>query len=134
MNLKEHYRAYIACLNSRDLDGLGEFVSDTVIHNGSEIGPAGYREMLAGDYRNIPDLRFVVDLLVSDATTVASRLRFECHPKAEFLGLQVDGRLVIFHENVFYRFVDGKIQEVWSVIDKSEIERQLPLLEALVRE
>ena len=31
-------------------------------YKGSKIGLNGYREMLAGNYRDIPDLRFVVDL------------------------------------------------------------------------
>lgn len=125
MNLADHYRAYTACLNARDLERLGEYVSDGVIHNGSKIGLKGYREMLAGNYRDIPDLRFVVDLLLADASTVASRLRFDCRPRGEFLGLRIDGRQVVFHENVFYRFSEGKITQVWSVIDKGEIEKQL---------
>jgi predicted ester cyclase len=125
MNLANIYQAYIACLNERQLDRLGEYVGDSVIYNGSTIGLTGYREMLAGNYRDIPDLRFVIDLLLCDSSTVASRLRFDCRPSAAFLGLRVDGRHVVFHENVFYRFAGGRIQEVWSVIDKSEIEKQL---------
>ncbi len=125
MNLSEHYQAYIACLNARELERLGEYVSDGVNYNGSKIGLNGYREMLAGNYRDIPDLRFEVDLLLSNSSTVASRLRFDCRPAAEFLGLQIDGRHVVFHENVFYRFAEGRIREVWSVIDKGEIEKQL---------
>lgn len=125
MNLANTYQAYIACLNERQLDRLGEYVEESVVYNGSTIGLIGYREMLAGNYRDIPDLRFVIDLLLCDSSTVASRLRFDCRPRAEFLGLRVDGRHVVFHENVFYRFADGRIQEVWSVIDKSEIEKQL---------
>jgi predicted ester cyclase len=125
MNLATVYQAYIDCLNERQLDRLGEYVGDFAIHNGSPIGLAGYRAMLVGNYRDIPDLRFVIDLLLSDSSKVASRLRFDCRPKAEFLGLPVDGRHVVFHENVFYRFADRKIQEVWSVIDRSEIEKQL---------
>jgi predicted ester cyclase len=42
-----------------------------------------------------------------------------------FLGLQVGGKTVSFSENVFYEFRDGKIREVWSVIDKAAIESQL---------
>lgn len=30
-----------------------------------------------------------------------------------------------FCENVFYEFRDGKIRQVWSVIDKAAIEAQL---------
>jgi predicted ester cyclase len=125
MNLAEIYEAYIACLNAHDLSRLDGYVADSVIYNGQLIGLAGYREMLAGNYRDIPDLRFVIDRLLSDLSTVASRLRFDCRPKAEFLGLRVDRRHVVFHENVFYRFAEGRIREVWSVIAKGEIEKQL---------
>ena len=125
MNLERTYEAYIACLNARDLSRLGDYVGDDVIYNGIEIALHGYREMLAGNYRDIPDLRFVIDLLLCDALTVASRLRFDCRPEADFLGLQVNGRHIVFHENVFYRFASGKIREVWSVIDKDAIEKQL---------
>ena len=56
---------------------------------------------------------------------VAARLRFDCTPAGAFLGLPVNGRRVSFAENVFYRFLRGKIVEVWSVIDKTAIEAQL---------
>jgi predicted ester cyclase len=42
-----------------------------------------------------------------------------------FLGLRVDGRTVTFAENVFHEFADGRITEVWSVLDKAAIEAQL---------
>lgn len=125
MDLSEHYQNYIACINARELHRLGEFVSEEVIYNGRFIGLDGYRDMLAGNYHDIPDLRFVIELLVADTAAVASRLYFNCKPKAEFKGLQIDGQQVEFHENVIYRYRDGKIAEVWSVIDKAEIEKQL---------
>jgi len=37
----------------------------------------------------------------------------------------VNGRRVSFCENVFYAFRDGRIEQVWSVIDKVAIEAQL---------
>ncbi|MDR5667759.1 ester cyclase, partial [Burkholderia cenocepacia] len=55
----------------------------------------------------------------------ACRLRFACAPKGTFMGLAVDGRKVTFAENVFYEFHEGKIRQVWSVIDKAAIEQQL---------
>lgn len=127
MDLAKTYQEYIACLNTRNLDRLGEYVEESAVHNGRKIGLTGYREMLKGNYRVIPDLRFHIEFLLTDSSTVASRLRFDCRPRAEFLGLQIDGQHVVFHENVFYRFAEGKIHEVWSLIDKDEIERQLRL-------
>jgi hypothetical protein len=57
MNLAKIYEAYIACLNARELNRLDEYVGDSVIYNSSKIGLTGYRELLAGNYRDIPAIR-----------------------------------------------------------------------------
>lgn len=125
-DLAARYRAYIDCLNRQDWANLGDFVGDDVRHNGNRLGLDGYRAMLERDFEDIPDLRFTIGLLVADDRHVGSRLDFTCSPKGMFLGLPVDGRTVSFSENVFYRFDDGRIADVWSILDKVAIERQLP--------
>ncbi len=124
-DLSALYRAYIDCLNRRAWDELGRFVHGDVVHNGRALGLSGYRAMLEGDVRLIPDLHFAVDMLVCDASTVAARLQFACTPAGDFLGLAVDGRRVSFSENVFYRFEDGTIRTVWSIVDRAAIEAQI---------
>jgi predicted ester cyclase len=124
-DLSDIYSAYIACLNAQDWDKLGQFVGDGVSHNGRRLGLSGYRAMLERDFLEIPDLRFNIHLLISDPPTIASRLRFDCRPKGSFLGLAVNGKRVWFTENVFYQYRDGKIDQVWSVVDKAAIEAQL---------
>ena len=119
------YRGYIACLNKQDWVRLGQFVHDDVRYNGQLTGLSGYRELLERDFREIPDLRFNIHLLISEPPHVACRLRFDCTPKGNFLGLGVNGRKVSFTENVFYEFDRQKIKTVWSVIDKAAIEAQL---------
>ncbi|AMH43675.1 MULTISPECIES: ester cyclase [Burkholderiaceae] len=123
--LADIYRAYIACLNKQDWPQLGQFVHADASHNGKRFGLAGYRGMLERDFDEIPDLHFNIQLLVADPPFIASRLAFACTPKGTFLGLPVNGRTVSFAENVFYQFREGKIAEVWSVIDKAAIEAQL---------
>jgi predicted ester cyclase len=125
VNLETIYRGYLACLNAQDWRNLGQFVGAGARRNGVFLGLAGYRAMLEADFRAIPDLAFVIDLLAVDAPHVAARLVFDCSPLGVFLGLPVDGRRVSFAENVFYRFEEGKIIEVWSLIDKAAIEAQL---------
>ncbi|NIC06566.1 ester cyclase [Billgrantia bachuensis] len=119
------YRDYIACLNRQDWPSLERFVHEDVKHNGEQLGVSGYRRMLERDSSEIPDLFFHVELLVADPPFIASRLRFHCTPRGNFLGLAVCGRRVSFAENVFYEFRGKKIAEVWSVIDKAAIEAQL---------
>lgn len=124
-DLANAYRAYIACLNRQDWSALGQFVHDDVTHNARPLGLSGYRAMLEQDFRDIPDLRFEIEMLISEPPRIAARLKFDCTPVGTFLGLAINGRRVSFCENVFYEFRDGKIWRVWSVIDKAAIEAQL---------
>jgi len=124
-DLAETYRAYIACLNRQDWPSLGQFVDDDVVHNGRSVGLSGYRAMLERDFRDIPDLRFDIALLISDPPRIAARLQFDCTPVGTFMGLAVNGKRVSFCENVFYEFGNDRIRQVWSVIDKPAIEAQL---------
>lgn len=124
-DLSDVYRNYIACLNQQDWPRLEQFVDDVVSYNAQQIGLSGYRKMLERDFLEIPDLQFDIQLLISDAPYIASRLAFDCSPRGKFLGLDVNGKRVSFTENVFYEFRAGKIVQVWSVIDKAAIEAQL---------
>ena len=125
-SLSDLYRAYIDCLNRRDWEELGQYVDDQVEHNGRPLELSGYRDMLVKDFEDIPDLSFNIQLLACSPPLVAARLAFKCSPKGKFLGLNVNGRVVSFAENVFYEFKLSKIASVWSVIDKAAIEAQLP--------
>ena len=124
-DLANLYRAYIACLNRQDWPALGQFVHDDVAHNARPLGLAGYRTMLEQDFREIPNLRFNIERLISDPPKTAVRLKFDCTPVGTFLGLAVNGKRVSFCENVFYEFREDRIWQVWSVIDKAAIEAQL---------
>jgi predicted ester cyclase len=123
--LRDRYHGYIACLNRQDWRHLGDYVAESVQRNGEALGLAGYRTMLEGDFAAIPDLIFKIDFIVSESPYVAARLIFDCTPKGELFGLPVNGKRVVFTENVFYQFTNGKIETVWSVIDQAVIKAQL---------
>jgi predicted ester cyclase len=124
-DLATFYRSYIACLNAQDWANLGTFVDEAAVHNGRSIGLDGYRAMLVRDFETIPDLLFAIDLLACDPPLVAARLAFDCHPAGDFLGLPVNGRRVAFTENVLYAVREGRIREVWSILDKQAVEAAL---------
>jgi predicted ester cyclase len=124
-DLSAIYQAYIACLNRQDWSNLARFVQEDVHYNGDRVGLAGYRAMLVEGVRAIPDLQFDVHLLICQPPYVASRLRFDCTPMGRLFDLLVNGKRVLFTENVFYEFRDGRIDKVWSIIDKAAIAAQL---------
>jgi predicted ester cyclase len=123
--LQDFYRAYIDCLNRQSWDELGRYVADDARHNGRPFGLSGYRAMLIKDFEDIPDLQFVIDRLACDPPLIAARLAFDCRPKGTFLGLRIDGRRIAFTENVFYEVRNGRIADVWSIIDKAAVEAQI---------
>jgi len=119
------YRRYIACLNSQDWENLDRHVANNVKYNATAIGLDGYRDMIVDDFRAIPDLSFNIVFLVCDTPMIASRLAFDCTPVGRLFGLPVNGTRVRFEENVFYEYREGKILNVWSVIDKSAVAAQI---------
>lgn len=123
--LADLYQGYIDCLNAQDWGILGNYVGTEVAYNGELMGLDAYRQAREREFREIPDLRFEVRILVSDQKTLASRLEYDISPSGEFVGLPVNGRRVKFCENVFYEYEGGKIVRVWSVLDKAAIEAQL---------
>ena len=124
-DLEQIYRSYIAALNDRRLDDLDRFVHDRLTYNGERWTREQYRTLLAGDIRDIPDLRYDIELLVVGSDDVASRLWFDCTPQRTFLGIDTGGRRVSFAEHVFYRFRANQIERVWSLIDTEAVRRRL---------
>jgi predicted ester cyclase len=119
------YRRYISCLNNRHVADLGEFVNEELTYNGRPMTRVDYQNLIAGDIAAIQDLYFDVHLLVINGDMIGCRLNFHCTPQSEFLGLQPSGKPISFSEHVFYRLREGKIHEVWSLLDRPAIERQL---------
>ena len=124
LEITTFYDKYISCLNSRKLIGLGQFVNETLIYNEKAIHLKDYQEMLAQNFRDIPDLYFKIDLIIAGENEIASRLNFNCTPIGSFMGIEVNGKTVSFSEHVFYRLTNDKISEVWSLIDKDAIREQ----------
>lgn len=125
-DLDVHYRRYLASLNERRLDRLIEFVHDEITYNDVPMSRAGYGELIARHIAAVPDMFFAIDLLVVRADHVACRITFDCTPRAEFLGRQPTGRPVSFSEHVFYRFREGRIEQVRSLLDMDAVRQQLP--------
>jgi predicted ester cyclase len=123
--LAERYRSYIDCLNRQDWAHLGDFVDDAIAYNGIAVGLTGYRQLLEDNFRDIPDLHFAIAFLISDPPRIASRLKFNCRPRGILFDLPVNGKRVEFAEHALYDFSAGRIREVWSIIDKAAIARQI---------
>ena len=123
--LEAIYRSYLATLNERRFEDLGQFVHDQLTYNDTRFAREQYVAMLLADVRAIPDLHYDARLLVVSGDQVACRIWFDCTPQRTFLGIEPNGQRASFAENVFYRFREGRIEQVWSLLDTDAIRRQL---------
>ena len=122
--IEQFYRRYIRCINERHAD-LREFVHDTVVYNEKELTRLEYQNLIAESVIAAPDIYFDVTILVADETHIAARINFHCTPLETFLGCKPTGKSVAFAEHVFYQLRDGKICQVWSLIDVPAVQHQL---------
>jgi len=94
--------------------------------NDLKLAPTGDTlRLIAADIAATPDLVFDPHIVVVSGDRVACRLVFRCTPRDRFLGFTPNGGRLCFAEHVFYRFEDGPISAVSSLIDRWAIAEQL---------
>ena len=124
-DIDRRYRDYLSALNGRRLDRLAEFVHDPVVFNDEPVALADYRSSIAGNIDAVPDFHWQIDQLLVDGDDVAVRLTDTGTPTARWLGLAPTGKSVRASEFAFYHYRDGKIDQMWFLLDRSEITRQI---------
>ena len=121
--LEAHYRRYIDCLNERRLDEADTFYCDELLYNGERISRAQWRRAAIEDsLKAMPDLQWHIRHLVIEGEHVAARLADTGTLRAEWRGVRPSSKPARFGENVFYRFRDGRTDEVWSIVDVLALE------------
>lgn len=124
-DLEARYRSYLDVLNDRRLDDLPRHVHERLTYNERSITGRQYRDMIAADIAAAPDLVYDPQIVVASGDRVACRLVFRCAPRGEFLGFRPTGAEIAFAEHVFYRFHEGRIAAVSSLIDRYSVAEQL---------
>ena len=108
------------------LQVLGGVLDASAVHTGvlqgSGADSAAVSRSMSIDALGILDLGSLFELLGVPLTSLSLD---DLGTLASSLGLPVDGRRVSFGENVFYEIRDGKIAQVWSIIDRDAIRAQL---------
>ena len=100
-------------------------MQEELTYNGETLTRRQYQSLIAADIAAIPDLIYDARIVVASDDQVACRIVFDCLPEREFLGFSPNGKRLVFAEHVFYRFRDGRISAVSSLIDRAAIARQL---------
>lgn len=124
-DLRAIYQRYLAALNAREFDGMSEFVHETLTFNGGAISRNDYTGAIKGHLERVDGLAWHLENIIVEGEHVSTRLRDTGTPVKEWLGLQPTGATVEFTEFCIYRFREGRIEQMWYLLDFQTIARQL---------
>ena len=117
--------------NSHNPDALAEyFAPDARVHSMTPGNVAGagldYLKTRARSLLNaFPDVKFVVEDVVQQDDLLAARVTLEGTHRSDFAGVPATGKRMKVYDFAMYRIVDGKITDVWSLIDMQAMRDQL---------
>lgn len=80
--------------------------------------------------RAYPDLKVTIEDLIEEGDKVVSRNTVTGTHQGEYMGIAPTGRSATYKEIFVCRFVDGRVAEVWGVVDVFSQLKQLGLIAA----
>jgi predicted ester cyclase len=112
----------------RDLDRAAAVCAPDARFHGpchDAVGPAAWKDTMAGLFQAFPDGQFVVEDVLADADRVADRHTYSGTHTGAFLGVSPTGRHVVVAAVDLYRVAGEHIIESWWVGDVFGLLRQL---------
>jgi steroid delta-isomerase-like uncharacterized protein len=125
-------RAWVEAADAGRLDAFEDYLHpDVVVHaplglstKGIDEERAVWRDALSA----MPDIRHTIQDVVASGTTVAARVLVTGTHDGDFGGIPRTARSFSFDQVLFAHLRDGKIVELWEVIDSAAMLTQLGVL------
>jgi len=134
---KATIRRLMDAMNTGDAELISQMVDevfdpDVKQHSPFEAtGTQALKEgVVARLYRSFPDLHITLEDLIEEGDKVVEKDLVTGTHQGEFNGLPPTGRSVSYHEIFIMRFANGRIAEIWGVVDIFSQMKQLGLIQA----
>lgn len=118
-------RLYEECINTGDLDLLGELIADDFIVSPGEKGLVEFAQSIGAVRSGFPDVQFEIDDLFAEGDRVAVRWTFHATHSGDFAGLKESNARVTQTGNVIYQIGHGKITRAWLQVDRLGLLQQI---------
>ncbi|GII94220.1 ester cyclase [Sinosporangium siamense] len=130
---KATYSRFHDAVNTRDLEIISKAIDEVVapdvrFHTPAPIDATGiqaFKRVWAVLLPAFPDIHVAVEDLIAEGDKVVSRNTVTGTHQGEYRGLAPTGKSVVYQEIFVFRFSDGRIAEVWGVVDLYSQLRQL---------
>ena len=94
-------------------------------------GAQTFKELVFGRlYRAFPDIHITIEDLIADGDKVVEKDTVTGTHLGEFNGFPPTGKSVAYTEIFIMRFVNGRIAEIWGVVDVFSQMKQLGMIPA----
>jgi steroid delta-isomerase-like uncharacterized protein len=116
---------------SKTIDELVE--PDVLIHMPMPIqatGAQALKQVWAMLLRGLPDVHVTVEDLIAEGDKVVNRNTVTGTHQGEYMGLPPTGKSITYNEIFIFRFANGRIAEMWGVVDVFSQMRQLGVIPA----
>lgn len=125
---------YEDVLNKGELDAADDLLAKNCVgHSGSEEirGPEGFKQFVQGFRTAFPDLRFTIEEIVSQGTTVVTRYTSQGTQRGPLQGIAPTGKTATLTGISIGHFgPDGKLSEWFLNFDELGLLRQLGVVPA----
>jgi steroid delta-isomerase-like uncharacterized protein len=117
--------------DSHNPDALAKYVaSDARVHSMTPGNVAGtgldyLKARAASLLKAFPDVKFVIEDFIRQGDRLAARVTLEGTHHADFAGIPATGKRMKVYDFAMYRIADGKITDIWSLIDTQAMRDQL---------
>jgi predicted ester cyclase len=116
---------------SKTIDELVE--PDVLIHMPMPIqatGAQALKQVWAMLLRGLPDVHVTVEELIAEGDKVVNRNTVTGTHQGEYMGLAPTGKSITYNEIFIFRFANGRIAEMWGVVDVFSQMKQLGVIPA----
>jgi hypothetical protein len=135
---KAKFRCLVDAANTHDRERISTKI-DEVFHPDVLIrtplpaqatGAQAFKEVFATLHRAFPDLVVTIEDFIEEGDKVVCRNTVTGTHQGPYMGVAPTGKAVAYSEIFILRFVNGRIAEIWGVVDVFSQLKQLGLIQA----
>ena len=122
-------RSLVEAFNKQDLSSMEDLVaSDFVDHTRQLWGWKAMKQFLTTLYKHFPDYHATIEDIIAEGDKVWILEKCTMTHTVEYRGIPPTGKKIteIFVE--IYHIIDGKIMEMWTVIDELDFLKKLGVI------
>ena len=133
---KATYGRYVDVINAHDAESISKKI-DEVFESDLQInlqlpfevtGAQALKQVVMTLLRSFPDFHVTVEDSIAEGDKVVARLSIAGTNQGEYMGRPPTGKPVTYDQIVILRFTNGRIAEMWGVVDALAAMQQLGMI------